>query len=53
MQLIITRENSSVFNLRLQILINSEDVTNSDKSLQTEGEAAPESDSEALSLYSD
>jgi len=38
-QLVITREKSSVFSLCLKILIDSEDLTNSDKSFQTDSEA--------------
>jgi len=35
----MTRENSSVFDLHLKILIDSENLIISDKSFQTDGEA--------------
>jgi len=50
-QLVITRENSSVFYLHLKILIDSEDLTNSEKSFQSDGEAKLNYGCEALHLY--
>jgi len=51
-QLVITRENSSIFNLCLTILIDSEDLTNSNKSFQTDGEEKLHAECEAFNLYS-
>jgi len=51
-QLVITRETSSVFSLCLKILIDSEDLTNSDKSFQTDGEARLNAVCETFNWYS-
>jgi len=51
-QLVITRENSSVFNLQLKILIDSKDLTNSDISFHTDGETKLNAGCVAFNLYS-
>jgi len=48
----MTRENSSVFDLHLKILIESEDLTNSSKSFQTEGEEKLNAECVAFNLCS-
>jgi len=45
-------KNSSVFNLHLKISIDSEDLTNTDKSFQIDGEAKLNAGCEAFNLSS-